>query len=387
MKTCQTKCVHSGTIYDSKTQGIISPLYMSSSCGYLDMEEDFYTRYSNLPNQRAVVKKMAALENTETGLVFSSGMGAISTTLLAHLKKGDHIIMQRNLFSVSNKYITNHLRKLGITSDSTINHEIEDFESLVQPHTKAIFFESPTNPLLSITDIKAVVDLAKKNNLLTFFDNTFATPINQNPISIGVDLVFHSATKYLGGHGDLAAGFVLGSQHLIAPIIELSSTIGGCLNSQICHLLERSLQTLAIRIEKTNENALAIAKFLEHHPKIRKVYYPGLPTHLKHDVAKKQMQDYGGLVSFELNEEIDSINFQKGLRIIRSAGSFGEIISTLKSPLLAAAPVADLSPERIKKIGLTPQTIRMSVGIEGIDDLIQDLDNALFFQSKNIYSL
>lgn len=377
MSSIRTACVHAGTLLDPHTRGLATPLYPASSYSYLDLEEDAYPRHSNTPNQRALCQKMCALEQAEAGLAFSSGMAAIATTLLAVLDKGDHLIVQKGLYSGASQFIIRHLASFGVTWSETRGLGPDDFEALVRDETRAIFFESPTNPKLSITDIAMVTSIAEKHGLVTLFDNTLATPINQRPISLGVDLVFHSAAKFLGGHGDLSGGVVVGRGNLVGLTETMANSLGGCMPPQVCHLLQRSLQTLSVRMERINENALQLARFLDQHPGVSAVFYPGLPDHAGHSLASRQMSGFGGIITFTLEPEVEPVSFQRRLKLIYSGNSLGELFTSLNSPILASTSIGELSDAERESLGVTRQLVRLSVGIEDVPDLIDDLEQAL----------
>lgn len=372
-----TTCVHAGTIIDDATRGTRTPLYPSNSHLHLEMDEDVYPRHSNLPNQRAVADKLCALEQGEMGLMFSSGMAAISTALLTHLSAGDHLLVQSGVYSGAANFARKHLHPLGIEVSFTEGTSRAAFEEALRPNTRAIYIETPTNPLLGIVDLRMVAEIAAGRDLTTLIDNTVATPINQNPLTAGIDIVLHSATKYLGGYGDISAGAVIGSQALLAPMVDYINDYGGCLNPQTCHLLERSLLTLALRIERINHNAFRLAEMLAEHPRVSSVRYPGLPDHLGHEVARQQMTGFGGLLTFEVCNHVDLRVFQNALRLVIPANSMGEVATTLNSPFEASTSFRNLTEDQQKVIGVSRNMIRMSVGIESIDDLSADLDQAL----------
>ncbi len=310
-------------------------MYTSTAYGYLDSDDRLYPRYFNIPNQDVVTEKLAALENTPAGLIFGSGMAAISSTLLGLLGKGDHAIFQKGLYGGSIHFIRHELERFGIDFTILPDNRLSTAGQAIRENTRLFFIESPSNPLLSVIDLKKVATLCRSRNIISVIDNTFASPINQNPAVFGIDIIVHSATKYLGGHSDIQAGAVLGNQEWIDKIRSTAQNLGGSLNPQMCHLLERSLKTLAVRVVRQNENAMKIAEFLSHHPRIDRVYYPGLPDHEGHEVAKSQMTGFGGMVSFELKDS-DGIAFQKRLRLITPAMSLGGVESTICSPALTS---------------------------------------------------
>ncbi|WP_063996998.1 MULTISPECIES: PLP-dependent aspartate aminotransferase family protein [unclassified Bradyrhizobium] len=376
-RSIETACVHAGTIVDMATRGTRTPLYPSNSHLHLEIDEDIYPRHSNLPNQRAVADKLCALEYGQMALMFSSGMAAISTALLSHLHTGDHLVVQAGVYSGAANFVRRHLPRQGIEVSFTQGTTPADFVASVRPNTKAIYIESPTNPLLGIVDIGMVAALAVERGLLTFIDNTVATPINQNPILAGIDVVLHSATKFLGGYGDITAGAAIGSKKMLAPMLEYINDYGGCLNPQACHLLERSLLTLALRMDRINHNASRLAEMLARHPCVSSVRYPGLVDHPGHDTAKRQMTGFGGLLTFEVKDHVDLRTFQKALQLVIPANSMGEVSTTLNSPFEASTSFRNLTAEQQKALGVSRSMIRMSVGIENVDDLFADLDQAL----------
>ena len=369
-----TLSVHAGTHRDKDFPGINSPIYVSSSYAYLDSDERVYPRYFNAPNQEFIVRKLSALEGSEDAIFFSSGMAAVSTVLFALLKKGDHVVFQPALYGGTFHMVVTDLEKFGIEYSIAASVDIIDIAKELKPNSKLIYIETPSNPLLEITDIEAVASLARSKGVLTAIDGTFASPINQNPYMLGIDIVIHSATKYLSGHSDLAAGAVASSKALTAKIKQMALNLGGSLNALDCYLLERSMKTLAIRVARQNENALKLAKALEHNPAIRKVFYPGLESHKGHEIARKQMTGFGGMVAFELNG-IDPVRFQKSLKLIMPAMSLGGVESTICSPALTSH--RHLSVAEMANSGINENILRLSVGIEEATDLIEDILQAL----------
>ncbi|MFZ0131071.1 MAG: aminotransferase class I/II-fold pyridoxal phosphate-dependent enzyme [Desulfobacterales bacterium] len=370
-----TQCVHSGSIADRMSGGLNSPIFTSSSFIYLDAEENIYPRYYNTPNQKAVVDKLCALENAESGLLFSSGMAAISTVVYALAGKGDHVILQRDIYGGTHHFATAEFERFGI--DYTfVSNEPDDFAAAIRDTTRLIYIETPSNPLLMITDIAAVADVARSHRIPSAIDNTFASPINQNPHALGIDIVVHSGTKYLGGHSDICCGAVLSSGQLIERIKSSAVNFGGSLNAVTCHLLERSLKTMGIRVERQNKNALTIARHLSGHPHIRHVYYPGLETQPGFDIARRQMSGFGGMLSFDLDQSrVDPQHFGRTLELIRPALSLGGVESIICAP--AVTSHVKLSPAERVELGITDSLFRLSVGIEDVDDLIGDLERAL----------
>lgn len=370
-----TVCIHQGQIKDEQFGGSVSPIYMASSYPFLDVEKNRYPRYFNTPNQEVISSKVAALENAEAALPFSSGMAAISTSLFAFLQNGDHVIFQNEIYGGSYNLVQKDFGRYGIEYSFTNGLDIKHFENEIRDNTKVIFIETPSNPLLNITDVKAVADLARKHGILTMIDNTFASPLNQTPLDLGIDISIHSATKYLSGHSDISAGVVAGSAKNIEKIMMQARNLGGNLSDFMCFLLERSIKTLALRIEKHNENAQYIADQLSLNPKISKVYYPGLKTHKNHEIAKAQMHGYGGMLSFELNTEIDSKSFQKKLLMIKPSMSLAGVESTIIQPSLTSHAL--LSAQERENQGISDNLLRLSVGLENKEDILADIEHAL----------
>jgi len=367
----KTLCVHAGELKDEQYGGAISPLYMSSSYAYNDVKISQYPRYFNTPNQRGVAEKIASIEGAKAGLLFGSGMAAISTALFSHLKSGDHVIFQNDLYGGTRNFILHEFPKYNIEFSFTSGLEVSDFENEYKDNTKGFYIETPSNPSLKIVNIKAICDLAKKIGIWTMIDNTFASPVNQNPISLGTDIVIHSATKYLGGHSDICAGVVLGSKASIDRVFDSAKNLGGSLSEYTVWLLERSIKTLFIRVQAQNNNAKLIADFLENESWVERVYYPGLKRHPNHNIAKMQMKGFGGMLSFDLVPEIDSKKFLLGLDLIKPTISLAGIESTALSPSLTSHSLLT-ETERLSQ-GITHQMIRLSAGIESIGDLKNDL--------------
>lgn len=375
-----TLCTHAGQLEDTKYGGAVSPLYMSTSYPFQDVEQKRYPRYFNTPNQQGLAEKIAALEHGEAGLIFGSGMAAITTALFAFLRSGDHVIMQNAIYGGTRNLINEEFEKFGIQYSYADAADISQFKKAIRHNTKVIYIETPSNPLLEITDLQAVVTLAKTHNLVTMIDNTFASPINQNPIDFGIDIVLHSATKYMSGHSDILAGAVVASKEHIERIFNTGKNFGGTLSDFTVWLLERSLKTMAIRVKRQNRNARKLAKWLSKHKDIAKVYYPGLKSHPGHAIAKKQMQGYGGMLSFELRESLDAKQFQDSLKLIKSSMSLAGVESTILSPHLTSHAL--LSEEERKEQGIVNGLLRFSVGIEESTDLKEDIEQALEIVKK-----
>ena len=370
-----TICTHVGEVKDEQFKGAVSPIYLSSSYEFLDVDVKRYPRYFNTPNQEFLSKKIAALEGTEAALIFSSGMAAISHMFLAFLQKGDHLVVQNTLYGGTVNFIKEEFHKYGIEYTFTDGYKANDFEKAIQPNTKLIHIETPSNPLLTITDIRDIAQLAKSKGILTSIDNTFASPINQKPTEFGVDMVMHSATKYFGGHSDISAGAVASSHKHIERIWNVSKNLGGNLSDMTVWMLERSMKTLGLRVRAQTKNALKLAKWLNKHPKISKVYYPGLKSHPEYKLAKSQMAGFGAMLSFELGKGFDSEKFQKKLKLIKSSMSLAGVESTVISPHLTSHAL--LTQEERDAVGISDQLIRFSVGIEDVKDLKADINQAI----------
>jgi cysteine-S-conjugate beta-lyase len=370
-----TVCTHAGELEDTQFKGAVSPLYMSTSYAFEDVEVKRYPRYFNTPNQVALAKKIAALEHGEEALIFGSGMAAVSTSLLAFLHKGDHVVFQNTLYGGTSNLVVEEFDKFGIEYSFTKDSRPESFEAEIKDNTKVIYIETPSNPLLTITDVQAIAKIAKKHSLVSMIDNTFASPVNQNPIKLGIDIVIHSATKYMGGHSDILAGAVISSRENMDTIFQLAKNFGGSLSDYTVWLLERSIKTMGLRVKAQNKNAGKLARYLENHPDVARVYYPGLESHPDHEVAKQQMKGFGGMLSFELRDGLDAGIFQKKLKLIKSSMSLAGVESTILSPSKTSHGL--LTPEEREKQGIKDGLLRFSVGIEEKKDLIADIEQAL----------
>tara|TARA_B110000977_G_scaffold63824_2_gene86780 strand:- start:826 stop:1992 length:1167 start_codon:yes stop_codon:yes gene_type:complete len=370
-----TICVHTGEVKDEQFKGAVSPMFMSTSYAFDGVDIKRYPRYFNTPNQEMLCKKIAALEHTEDGLIFSSGMAAISSAMFAFLKSGDHVIIQQVIYGGTFNLVVSEFEKYGIEYSFTESDKATDFIALMKENTKILYIETPSNPLLGITDIVEIVHLAKENGLITMIDNTFASPINQNPADFGIDIILHSATKYMGGHSDISAGAIAASKAHIAQIWKTAINFGGNLSDQNIWLLERSLKTLNLRVKEQTKNAQKMAEYLENNEHIERVYYPGLKSHPQYELAKKQMKGFGAMLSFELIHEIDAMDFQNALKLIKPSLSLAGLESTTVSP--AQTTHALLSAEERLERGIKDSLIRFSIGIEESKDLIEDIEQAL----------
>jgi cystathionine beta-lyase len=370
-----TTCVHTGEVKDEQFKGAVSPIYMSTSYAFDNVDVKRYPRYYNTPNQEMLCKKIAALEHTEDALIFSSGMAAISTAMFAFLQKGDHVIIQQVIYGGTYNLIVTEFDKYGIEYSFTESDKADDFAPLIKENTKIIYIETPSNPLLGITDMKAIGAIAKENDIITMIDNTFASPINQVPVDFGIDIIIHSATKYMGGHSDISAGAIAASKEHIELIWKTAINLGGNLSDQTVWLLERSLKTLNLRVKEQTRNAQIMAEYLELNPNIDHVYYPGLKSHPQYELAKKQMKGFGAMLSFELKKGIDAMKFQNYLQLIKPSMSLAGLESTTVSPAQTTHALLN-EEERIER-GIADGLIRFSVGIEESEDLIADIEQAI----------
>jgi cystathionine beta-lyase/cystathionine gamma-synthase len=379
----ETKAVRGGVDLRKKNGPLSTPIYQTATFEVTDNDQQlratptdmFYTRYGN-PTHTVVERAVAELEGTDRALLFASGMAAITTSIMALLKSGDHIVAQRDIYGGAAKFLGHWLPKLGIETTFVDTTDYEQHERAIRPATKLLYVESPTNPIVRVVDLRRVVSIAKKHRLLTMIDSTFATPINSKPVEFGIDLVMHSATKYLGGHSDLIAGVVAGRSELLESIHATRTTLGGTMDPHAAWLLLRGMKTVAVRVERQNENALRIAQFLAQHPNVRRVHYPFLEGHPQRSLAIEQMRGGGGMVSFEVEgTDQDARKLTEALHLFTLAPSLGGVDSLVCIPVLTSH--AMVPAEHRTKMGVTEQLIRLSVGIEHAEDLIADLEQAL----------
>jgi cystathionine gamma-synthase len=379
----ETEAVRGGTNLHKKNGPISTPIYQTSTFEVTDSEQQvratstdmFYTRYGN-PTLTVVEKAIAELEGTDAALLFSSGMNAITTSILALLKSGDHVVAQRDIYGGATKFFSQWLPKLGIETTFVDTTEYDQHAGAIRPHTKLLYLESPTNPTLRVVDLRKVTALARQHNLITFIDGTFATPINVRPADFGIDLVMHSGTKYFAGHADLICGIVAGRRDLIEIIHATRTTLGGNMDPHAAWLLLRGIKTLAVRVQRQNDNALRIAQFLSRHTKVRRVHYPFLEGHPQRALAMEQMHGGGGVLSFEVDGTgEDAKRFSEALHLFTLAPSLGGVESLVTIPVLTSHGM--ISAEHRASMGVTDQLVRLSIGIENADDLIADLEQAL----------
>jgi cystathionine beta-lyase len=370
-----TICTHTGSVDDTVYGGATSPIYLSTSYSFVDNITNRYPRYFNTPNQEFLAKKVAALEKSESAMIFSSGMAAISNVMLMVLKSGDHAVIQNDIYGGTRNFIEKHFKSFGIEYTFTRDLTKNAFSECIKNNTKLIYIETPSNPLLKLVDIFSVGQLGRSKGVLTVIDNTFATPIVQRPITLGIDIVIHSATKYFGGHSDITAGAVASSKSIIDKLWHLSKDFGGSLSDFSVWMLERSMKTLSIRVKAQQKNAKKLAVFLDSHKAIKKVYYPGLESHEDHALAKTQMKGFGAMMSFELVDEYEPLKFLSGLELIKHSGSLAGVESTMILPSKSSHSL--LTEKQRLAQGISNQLIRFSVGIESKKDLIYDIEQSL----------
>lgn len=375
----ETKLIHAGEPEPRIHGAVILPIFQSAMFEYggeTSYHDITYIRLNNTPNHLALHQKLAALENAEAALVTASGMAAISTALLTVLSSGDHLLAQDCLYGGTHDFITKDFAAFGLACDFIDGDDPDSWERKLQPHTKAIYVETMTNPLLQIADLKAVVAFAKAHNLIALIDNTFASPINFRPLDWGFDLSLHSCTKYLNGHSDIVAGACIGRAGLIEKIKRKLDHLGGSLDPHAAFLLYRGMKTLAVRVKYQNESASEIARFLAAHPAVAQVNYPGLESHPRHQRACELFDGFSGMLSFELQGGVEAAErFMRHTTLPVIAPSLGGVETLMTRP--ATTSHAGLSSAERRKLGITDSLVRVSVGIENTDDLLEDFAQAL----------
>jgi cystathionine gamma-synthase len=340
-----------------------------------EKERSEYGRYGN-PTVTAVERKLAELDSGEGALLFSSGMAAVTTTLLMLLSAGTHVVMTDDCYRRTRQFVTAFLKRFDIKATLVPVGDYEALESAIRPNTRLILTESPTNPYLRVVDVPRLVEIARRHQLKTVIDSTFATPINQRPLEFGVDYVIHSATKYMGGHNDLLAGVVVGSDYLIDGLRDTQGMMGAICDPHTAYLLLRGLKTLELRVKRHNDTGLQVARFLDGHAKVKRVFYPGLPGHPDFSVAREQMSGFGGVISFEVDAGLETTGqFVDALQIPYIGPSLGGVESLVIQ--VAQATYYELSSEERAEIGISESLVRLAVGIEDAHDLIADLNQAL----------
>lgn len=378
-----TKAVHSGTqhigdavntpIFQSSTYKLTDERYAGWAAGA--QHTLLYARMSSV-NSDAVAQKLTAMECGEDAETFASGMAAIATTMVALLSQGDHIVASADVYGGTYGLLTEELPRFGISTTMADMRDPASYEAAIQPNTKLLYIETLTNPVLKVCDIAAMVDVAKRNNLLIIIDNTFASPWGCQPLTMGVDLVIHSTTKYLGGHSDLIGGAVIGSKELITQIFKRKAHFGGSPDPHACYLLERGMRTLDVRMPRICENAATIAQRLESHPAIERVYHTQLESHPDYEVAQRTIPKGSGMVGFVVKGgDAAALKFMRGLNIIYEATSLGGVESLIECPFNSSHGAV---PEDVRvAAGVVPGFVRMSIGIEDVDDLWADIEQAL----------
>jgi cystathionine beta-lyase/cystathionine gamma-synthase len=378
-KHLETKLIHAGEPEPLIGGAVSMPIFQSSTfeyAGQTSYHDLKYIRLNNTPNHVALHEKLASLENAEAAVVMASGMAAITTTLLTVLSSGDHLLAQDCLYGGTHDFLTKDFASFGISFDFIDGDDPNSWKDHLRSNTKAIYVETITNPLLQVADLKAVVEFAKQHGLVSLIDNTFSSPINFRPPEWGFDLSLHSCTKYLNGHSDIVAGAVIGRAELIETIRHRLNHLGGSLDPHACFLLHRGMKTLAVRVKYQNESAVRIAKFLEDHPAIEKVNYPGLESHPKHQRARELFDGFGGMLSFELKNGMEAAErFIQNTTLPIIAPSLGGVETLVTRP--ATTSHAGLSPEDRQRMGISEGLIRLSVGIEATEDIIEDFGQAL----------
>ena len=386
-----TQSVHAGETKEKPYGSLTMPIVQTSTYHFEDTAELLkhmrrkeqeqellrgeYGRYGN-PVSEVVERKLAVLEDGESALVFASGMAAITCTLFTLLGSGDHYILTEDCYRKTRQFSLEMMSRFGIECTVLPLGDYEALEGAVRPNTRLVLAETPTNPYLRVADLPRLVDIARKHGVLTMVDTTFGTPYNIRPLQHGVDLVVHSATKYLGGHNDLLAGFVVGSAKTIASIRETHSMLGAVSDPHAMYLLLRGLKTLGLRIARHNENGQQVAEFLEKHPAVRRVWYPGLPSHPDHEVACRLMRGFGGVVSFEIEADLEgTARFIDALQLPYMGPSLGGVESIVEQPALMSH--FTLNEEERAAIGIRGELVRYALGIEDIEDLVADLAQAL----------
>jgi methionine-gamma-lyase len=385
-KGMSTTAVHSGEHHDKETGAVNTPIYQTSTFYFPTQDRRtwegevpdgsyIYTRYGN-PTTEAAERKIAELESGRRCLLFASGMAATSTTMLSYVQAGDRIVSQEDVYGGSYNLMRYHLAPLGIDVRFAPTADTAALIEAITPGTKLVWLESPTNPLIKLVDYPEVTKAAHEQGAMVILDNTFATPVNQRPLEAGVDLVMESGTKYFGGHSDLLAGAIVSNGFDLNPVWKKRIVMGGSLDPFVAFLLERGMKTLVVRMKCHNENGQAIAEYLEDHPRVEKVYYPGLKSHPQHELARKLMSGFGGMLSFEVKGGRKAAEkAMSSMKLIKMATSLGGVESLVSMPLNSSH--AALPPQERARLGIRDSLVRLSVGIEDVEDLKEDLDAAL----------
>jgi cystathionine beta-lyase/cystathionine gamma-synthase len=386
MKGPATELIHAGAVDRSASVPLTTPIYETTTFVFDNAQEvvaynegrspkHLYSRYTN-PTVISAEAKLAALDRAEAALLFSSGQGATTTILMAHVEAGDEIVCSAAIYGGTLHLLQDVLARFGVTPRFVSLEELAAPARVLSDKTRMVWFESPINPTLRCVDVKAIADACRARGVLSVIDNTFASPINQQPLSLGVDLAMQSATKYLNGHSDVTGGVVTGPARLVQPIEKARRMVGTVMDPHPAYALARGLKTLPLRIARHNASALAVAEFLAQDRRVSQVYYPGLPSHPDHGIAKRQMLGFGGMVCFDLDGRFDRAErCYDRLRVIKRAASLGGVESLVSMPVLTSQ--WGHTDDQLRQAGVTRGMIRLSVGLEDAEDLIADLDQAL----------
>jgi methionine-gamma-lyase len=385
-KSFETLAVHAGEDLTQNHGSVSVPIYTASVFAFSDADKGaaihnyqkegyFYGRLGN-PTQTALEKSVAELERTEDAYALASGMAAVSAAILSHLKSGDHIVAPASMYSTTTLFLREIGERFGIETSFVDATTAENYADAARENTKLFWIETPSNPLLKISNIEAIVKIAQPKKIITAIDNTFATPFNQLPVEYGVDMIIHSATKYFGGHSDLTAGLIAGKREFVERVRHtVGKLYGGNIAPQVAWLVLRGIKTLALRMERHNKNASAIANMLSNHPKVKAVFYPGLANHPNHEIAGRQMKGFGGMIAFDVGSVEAGKTLVNNVEVCTLATSLGGVETIIQHS--ASMTHAVLPREERLKAGVTDGLVRLSVGIEDADDLIRDLENAL----------
>jgi len=385
-KSLSTRAIHAGESRKKYADSLTTPIIQTSTFTFRNTKaiEDYtkkgkerfeYGRYGN-PTAKIAEARLADLEGAEACVVFSSGMSAITTTILSLVQSGDHIVITDDSYKKTLEFCRSYLKQFAIECTIVPFGDYDVLEKAIKKNTRFILSESPTNPYLNIFDLVRIKRIADRHNVLTLIDSTFSTPFNQRPIEFGMDVVLQSATKYLGGHNDILAGAVLGKAELVEKVRNLHKSMGGTIDPHCCYLLLRGLKTFPLRVKKQNESALQIARFLESHPQVKKVYYPFLESHRHYKIAKRQMSGGGGVVTFDIKGNLTAAKrFLDALKLCYIGPSLGGVETLITHPALVS--YYDYTRKERYQLGITDTLFRLAVGIEDVEDLIADLDRAL----------
>jgi len=382
----KTLAVHGGEPRTYPYDALVAPIAQTATYSFADTaeliayfegrkEREEYGRYGN-PSVRLVEEKLAALERTDDAVAFASGMAALTSTILALVKSGSHVILFADCYRRTRQFVTTFLDRFGVSSSLIPSADVDALEAAIRPETRLVIAEAPTNPYQTVPDLERLVKICKAAKVKTLIDSTFATPVNFRPASYGIDIVIHSATKYLAGHNDVLGGVMAGNAGIVSLVRDLRSVFGACLDPHAAYLIHRGIKTLALRVEQQNASAQALAERIEQHPRVKQVWYPGLPSHPNHETATRLMSGFGGVVTFELDADLQGTSrFVDACRIPRIAPSLGGVESLIEQPALMS--YFELSTQEREAIGIRNNLVRYAVGIEDTSELIADVLAAL----------